>query len=998
MSLVPDPPPTLFPRPCHEDDPKLGFQRWEERLAGLTDTDLRGRLEQITAAAASRRLLAAVFAHSPYLTDSLMKEPQVLAAIDDAGYDAMLEGALADLAQRPEGEDRAAAMRRLRLAKRRSSLAIALADLSGARPLHWITAGLSRLAGALLNEALAYLLSDAARRHQLELEDPNEPLRRCGLTALGMGKLGAQELNFSSDVDLIVLYDPERMHSKARQGVDALAQRLTRELVAMVSERTADGYGFRVDLRLRPDPGATPLAVSLNAALLYYESMGQNWERAAMIKARPVAGDLELGRTFLKEIRPFVWRRSLDFLAIQDIHAVKRQIHAVKGGSVVAVEGHDIKLGRGGIREIEFFAQTQQLIWGGREPALRGNRTVDTLHALAEHGHMSKTVAEALEESYGFLRTVEHRIQMVADQQTHRLPADAAGVERLAAFLGYEDPAAFRQALLHHLHRVEDRYAKLFQEDSEPPAKVGSLVFTGDTPVPDTIETLTGLGFAEPERVFTLVRSWHHGRYRATRSTAARERLTLLMPELLQAFGSSADPDAALTAFDTFLSGLPAGVQLFAMLHANPQILDLLASVMGTAPVLAQYLARRPALLDAVLSPDFFEPMPKRKALRQEMEEQLATARSYEEELDCLRRLVHDRRFQAGVRLLLGLDGEETLARRLSDIADAALSVLLERVEREFAQRHGRVPGAEFAVVELGKLGSRELTFTSDLDLVFVYRVPEGAIGSDGEKSLDPTTYYSRFAQRLINATTAPTAEGVLYQIDMRLRPAGNAGPIVCTLPGFLRYHREEAWTWEHMALTRARVMSADAGFGEEVMEAICGILCQERDPEALAADVASMRERLEREKPAKGPWDIKHRRGGLIDCEFLAQYLELRYGHANPDIVLGASDAVFRKAQEKELIEADEAEGLERCLHFLRRIQGYLRLTIGDGGSDADLATAPEAIRRGLARACNALDFGWLEDTLEEVTGYVAEVFDRHITEPARAATSQDQAKEKTG
>ena len=940
-------------------------------------------------AEAPRRLLAAVFAQSPFLTDCLLKEPAVLAAIEERGHRSVLAGVLEELSLAPEGEDRAGAMRRLRLVRRRAALTIALADLAEAEPLEWVTESLSRLASGLLEAALAFLLREAEKRQQLVLADAAKPTADCGLVALGMGKLGARELNFSSDVDIIVIYEPERLNSRARQGPDALAQRLTRDLVTLMSERSGDGYCFRVDLRLRPDPGATPLAVSLHAALVYYESMGQNWERAAMIKARPVAGDLMLGKRFLKEIRPFIWRRSLDFLAIRDIHAVKRQIHAVKGGSVVAVEGHNVKLGRGGIREIEFFAQTQQLIWGGREPALRSNRTIEALGALATHGHIRETTAIELAESYAFLRQVEHRLQMIADQQTHSLPPDGEGVARLAAFLGYPDAAAFRRELLRHLQRVEDHYAKLFEEESEPTTTgAGSLVFTGDTPEPDTIATLTGLGFAQPERVFNLVRSWHHGRYRATRSTASRERLTLLMPQLLEAFGRSADPDAALTGFDAFLGGLPAGVQLFAMLHANPQILDLLASVMGTAPALAQHLARRPALIDTLLSPAFFQALPKRQELRLEMEEQLASARSYEEELDLLRRYVHDRRFQAGVQFLQGLASEEVVARRLSDIADAALQVLLERVEQEFAQQHGRIPGGAFAVVELGKLGSRELTFTSDLDLVFLYRVPEGRTASAGPRPLDATTYYSRFSQRLINAITAPTAEGVLYSIDMRLRPAGNAGPIVTTLAGFLRYHREESWTWEHMALTRARTLGSDAAFRDEVALDIEALLCAPRDRRVLAVDVAAMRARLAREKPPKGAWDIKQRRGGLIDCEFLAQYWELAEAAEHPEVLKGATDAVFRAVGEAGLVDPDETLVLERSLHFLRRMQGYLRLTLGEAGSDADLAAAPDAIRSGLARACNALDFGYLQDTLDEVTDYVAEAFERYIEAPASAGT----------
>ncbi len=994
MSLFPDPPPHANPRPYRDREADLGFQRLAERLEGLGDQ--ASPLQEITAAEGPRRLLAAIFSQSPFLTDCVLKEVEFFAQLVEAGPDKAFIGLKSAMEERPEGEDKAASMRRLRVIRRRAAMTIALADLTSAWDLDQVTGALTDLAIGLLGLAFDFLLLDAANRKQIELNNPKNPSQNCGYVALGMGKLGARELNFSSDIDLIVLYDPKAMNCTARHGPEAFAQRLTRDLVTLMSERTPDGYGFRVDLRLRPDPGATPLAVPINAALAYYESLGQNWERAAMIKARPVMGDLPMGRGFLKEIRPFVWRRSLDFLAIQDIHAIKRQIYAAKGGSVVAIEGHNVKLGRGGIREIEFYAQTQQLIWGGREPSLRQTRTVDAMRGLARHGMIKSKVAEELVESYAFLRRVEHRLQMVADQQTHSLPNDEEGIERLAAFLGYADAEGLRQDLLFHLHRVEDHYARLFEEEEQPQQEEApvNLVFVGDTPGPDTVATLTNFGYADPERVFNIVRSWHHGRYRATRSTATRERLTLLMPKLLEGLASSADPDAALTGFDTFLAGLPAGMHLFSLLKANPHLMELMAKVMGSAPALAKHLARRPALLDSLLSPDFFEPLPKRDLLIEEFDTQLESARSYEEELDLLRRSVHDRHFQAGVQMLLGLASEETLGRRLSDIADAALAVILVRAEVEFAKRHGQIPGSAFAVLELGKLGSREMTFTSDLDLVFLYRVPEGTLGSDGAKSLDPTTYFTRFSQRLINAITAPTAEGILYSIDMRLRPAGKAGPIASSYAGFERYQREEAWVWEHMALTRARVLSTDKVFRDEVAHSIRDLVTAKQDLSRLLTQVSDMRARLERDKPSQGTWDLKMRPGGLLDCEFLAQYWQLALSHDHPGILLGSTEEVFKAIDEAEIFDED-IEELVGAVRFLRRLQGYLRLTLGETPGDMDVAEAPEAIRDGLTKACDALDFAWLQDTLEEVAAVVSEFRERHITVPARAITEARPAAE---
>ncbi|MEO1193400.1 MAG: bifunctional [glutamine synthetase] adenylyltransferase/[glutamine synthetase]-adenylyl-L-tyrosine phosphorylase [Pseudomonadota bacterium] len=994
----------MLPRPYHAEDAALGFQRWQERLEALDDPALTTALQELSQAPGPQGVLAAVFAQSPFLTDCVLKEPALLVSLQEQGPDAVMKALLAELQRSEQSDgsdqpkDRTGMQRSLRQARRRAALIIALADLTGQWSLRQVTESLSALAKGLLNQALIFLLREASGRGLLELPHPDQPLRDCGFVGLGMGKLGAGELNYSSDVDLIILFDPKRLTCNGRFSANELAQRLTRDLIILISERTADGYAFRIDLRLRPDPGATPPAVSVNAALVYYESLGQNWERAAMIKASPMIGDERLGDDFLKEIHPFIWRRSLDFLAIKDIHAIKRQIHATKGGAVVAIEGHNVKLGRGGIREVEFFAQTQQLIWGGRHPALRDNRTRESLLALADAALITPEAAQDLYESYAYLRRIEHRLQMIADQQTHSLPDTAEGIERLAAFLGLADGAALRQELTAHLRRIEDHYARLFEEEGEEKTEeteiaeaLGDLVFTGDTAGPGTTETLSELGFTDPERVFALVRSWHHGRYRATRSTASRERLTLLMPRLLQALGESADPDAALVGFDTFLSGLPAGVQLFALLQANPHLLTLLAKVMGSAPALAHQLARRPVLIDSLLSPDFYSSLPKRQGLQEEFSTFLAAARSYEEELDLLRRAVHDRRFQAGVQLLLGIAQEATLSRRLSDIADAALLVVLEQVQAEFAQQHGIIPGAGFALLALGKLGSREMTFTSDLDLVFLYDVPDGVEASDGERPLDPTTYFLRFSQRLVAAITAPTAEGPLYTIDMRLRPAGNAGPLASSLTAFSKYHRDEAWTWEHMALTRGRLLANDPDFACRCQQRLTALLTAPRRPEALLRDIADMRVRLKRDKPAKGPWDLKQREGGLVEAEFLAQYWQLRHAEHHPHVLVGDTAAAFTVLASAGLIDPEMAECLERCTHFLRRLQGYLRLTLGGNDDGQDLSLVPDAIRQGVTDAASALDFAALEITLEEVAGYIADCFEAQIAAPARALEAQE-------
>ncbi|MEK9647477.1 MAG: glutamine-synthetase adenylyltransferase, partial [Alphaproteobacteria bacterium] len=504
-----------------------------------------------------------------------------------------------------------------------------------------------------------------------------------------------------------------------------------------MDERTRDGYVFRTDLRLRPDPGSTPPAMSALAAETYYESTGQNWERAAMVKARAVAGDIQVGLAFLDVLRPFMWRRHLDFAAIQDIQSIKRQINAHRGGGEVAVAGHNVKLGRGGIREIEFYAQTQQLIWGGRDPDLRVRGTLEAIDRLVAAGHVEPEAAADLHSAYEFHRRLEHRLQMVNDQQTHVVPESPEDIDKLGIFLGYDGGAAFAADFTHHMRSVERHYAALFEDDGDL-AGSGNLVFTGGDDDPDTLKTIAEMGYAEPARVSAMVRAWHTGRHRAMRSTRARELLTELVPSILEAFSSLPTPDAALLRFDEFLRGLPAGVQLFSLFTAHPGLFDLVAEIMGAAPRLATWLSRNPILLDGVLSNDFFDFLPTADDMRHDLDEVLSQARDLQDILDIERRWANDRVFQIGAHMLRGRLSPVDASGPLTDVADVCLSALLPAVEADFAETHGRIPGATMAVVAFGKMGSREMTVGSDLDLLFVYDVPADADASDGPRPLSP--------------------------------------------------------------------------------------------------------------------------------------------------------------------------------------------------------------------------------------------------------------------
>ena len=971
---------TVPPRPSNRAACRTGIERWveaAERDDGPAAARVRAALDDPTL----RPLCEAVFGNSPFVAELMIADP--LFALDALRTppEIVMNGVVGGLVEAERsGADIRPALRR---ARRKAALVIALADLAERLDTSAIARLLSNFADVAIAAAARHLLRRMAANTTIELPDANDPERGSGLIVLALGKLGARELNYSSDVDLIVFYDPEAVRFCEYEHLQRDFIRLARDLVNILAERTEDGYVFRTDLRLRPDPGATPVALSVLAAETYYESLGQNWERAAMIRVRQVAGDRAAGKLFLDRLRPFVWRKNLDFATIQDIHSIKRQINAHYGGAAIAIPGHNIKLGRGGIREVEFFAQTQQLIWGGRMPALRISGTTEALAALATAELIAPTVANDLAQSYWFLRRLEHRLQMVADQQTHSLPETDQGLEEIAVFLGYETRAAFEGELLFHLRRVEGYYARLFEEApalTAAEAGHGNLIFTGAEDDPSTIETLSQLGFANPSAVAGVVRSWHHGRYRAMRSARARELLTELIPALLSAFGRTPDPDGAFLRFDEFLSRLPSGIQLFSMFRANPNLLALIAEVMGGAPRLAEHLGRNASALDAVLSPDFYDPPPPANVLRHELAGTLDMASSYEDMLDRCRRWANDRKLQVGVQALQGLIDWTQAGAAFSDVAAVALAAVQQRVIAEFVRQHGWIGGGAWTVIALGKLGGHEMTPTSDLDLIFVYDYDELVQRSDGRSPLEPRRYFARLSQRTINAITAQTSEGNLYEVDMRLRPSGNAGPIASHIVGFEKYHEEQAWTWEHMALTRARVIAGDGALGRRVEQVIRAALIQPRDPDKLRVEVADMRARIEREFRAKSRWEVKYLRGGLVDIDFIAQYLQLRHAHAHPEVLHRATGDALTALSGIGALAAEDANVLQSALRLWQAVQGLLRLAITGRFEPEDDAAVPEALRGALLRATGEPDFLRLTLRMDETARAVHMIYQRII------------------
>jgi glutamate-ammonia-ligase adenylyltransferase len=711
-----------------------------------------------------------------------------------------------------------------------------------------------------------------------------------------------------------------------------------------------------------------------------------------MIKARPIAGDMAAGEEFMTFLIPFIWRKSMDFAAIEDIQAIKTQIHTHKGFAEISMDGHNIKIGRGGIREVEFFCQTQQLIDGGRNPLFRTKTTLDTLMQLKLEEKIPPDVHLELQDAYIFLRTLEHRLQMINDEQTQTLPDQASEFAKLGVFFGYPNIDEFREALFQTLASVRRHYDALFEFEKSPDRKAGRLVFTGSDDDPETLSSLSELGFQEPEKISQKIRDWHHGRYRATRTVRAKQTLTELTPNLLEALADTTEPDAAFIHFDVFLQKLPAGVQLFSLFKAYPSLLELLAQIMGMAPYLASSLAQNPQLLDGVLSTDFLGQTPLREELEESFDLMLSTAQDYQDVLDISRRWANDEKFRIGVQILKNVDhgtgkgATVTAGPALTDIAEVILDRLFPKVQEELAVRHGVIPGGQFAIVAAGKMGSRQMRPGSDADLIFVFNTPEDGMMTDGGKSIPAGLFYTRLSQRFINALSVLTGEGNLYEVDMRLRPHGKSGPIALNLEGFKKYYQEEAWTWEHLALTRARTVAGDATFRSEVDNTLHDINSTKRDPKKIRKDVASMRARVHKEFATGSVWSIKHAVGGLMDLEFLGQYLRLVHGHTHPDILEPNTIDCFQALSRLDLILPDEAEKLIEISNLYLNISGLLQICLGSRQMSDD---TPQALRSALAKAGNSASFDELREKLETAQSYVNTLAGKYIGTNDRKETT---------
>ncbi len=939
---------TVFPSPANTE------------AAGrlLADFAALGKAEAaFSRTKAGTALLTSLGGNAPYLADLALRDSADLLACMAQGPDAHVASLLAALRALPADIPRPALAQALRRAKRQAALAIAIADLGGVWLLEQITRALSDLAELALRAALRHLLRALHEAGRITLPWPDEPERDCGFVALALGKLGAHELNYSSDIDLVLLYDPQSPpYPEESQGLMA---RLARDLTALLAERDAEGYVFRVDLRLRPDPSATPPVVALPTALTYYESQGRTWERAAFSKARPVAGDLALGTQFLAAIRPFIWRKYLDFAAVADIHEMKRQIDAQTGHKGLA--GHDVKRGRGGIREIEFIVQTLGLVWGGHDPALRIPATLEALPALARAGHLPMPAARALAADYRLLRQVEHRLQMVDDRQTHALPTNAAELDAFVTFLGQP---GFKRDFPRLLARVHRHFTRFFDAGTQAEPDLFDPGPQGPPPAAFS-QRLRAMGFADPPHIAQRLREWQSGQMPALKHGRARELLDGLLPDLMSALGAQPEPDKAFALFDHLLSQQRAGVQLLSLFRRNPALLSRLATVLGASPALADYLAGDAQALETLLSPSarFAAPRPVLRRL-------LAEAADLEQAVAITRRFVRQEEFHLSVATLEGrLDADATGHLR-SALAGAALSLLLPRVMAAHRARYGRVKGGAFAVVALGKAGAAEMLAGSDLDLMLIYDFSPAEMA--------PTPYFVRLSHAFTAALTAQGAEGPLYHVDMRLRPSGNAGPVAVSLAAFARYHVSEAWTWERLALTRARVLAATPGFAPRVEAAIHAALCREVPRARILADTRAMHEKVLAELKPRGPFDVKTQPGGMMTLVFIAQALQLIHGPDAPALFQPNTKAALQGLAGGGYLARQDADRLIAADFLWRTVQGMNRIT---GLSDR-ANTPPAAMLAPLLRATGTADLAALRALMADTAANVRDCFNRTINQ----------------
>jgi len=930
------------------------------------------------------RLLGAFLGGSESLPEQLAARRDVFSSlfleggIADRGTDVSFLSEAADLADRCGTErEIQAGLRHLRL---REVVRIAARDLAGLSPLPEVMADLSRLASASLAGAIRFARRQLSGRYGAPvIEMTGGDRRECGFAVLGMGKLGGHELNFSSDIDLIYLYETERGMTGGGEGGEAVTFhqyfiRLCELITRIISEVTEDGIVFRVDLRLRPDGTKGDLANSLRSAEVYYESWGQTWERAAMIKARPVAGDAWIGEEFLKTITPFVYRKYLDFTSLEEVKEMKDRIDVASARN--RKHENDLKLGMGGIREIEFFAQAHQLIYGGKNPELRCRATVEALRALAGAGIISRKDEEMLGEAYGFLRSLEHRIQVYQDRQTHILPQKEEDLLRLARAMGLPDGPALLSSVDRYKTHVRSVYGSLFHTTSGGSVpEISPDVLSVLDPESESEEIdahLAALGFTDLEGAQRNVAVLRDGPPFVRMPARARRYLGKIAPLVLSCVVRSPNPDMALHHVERFLSAVGARTMFYALMVENREVIDVLVRLFGSSRFLSGYLLRHPELMDTFLRKDLSLLIKTKFDLGKELGKSLAACADFEQELDELRRFKNEETLRIGMNDLAGNLSLEEGMLQLSVLAEILLSYALALARRETGKRFGvpmtTVEGekeveANFCVLGMGKLGAGELSYHSDLDIIFLY---SGAGETAPLPGKDPASFrrvsnhefFAKVAQRLISILTTATREGHVYHLDTRLRPSGNAGPLVSSLEAFERYHEQSAKLWERQALLRCRFVAGDREFGRRMENVISRFIFDRPLPPDAAVEIHRLRTRMERElgRERQDRRNLKVGRGGIVDVEFAVQYLQLVHGPDNRSLRSRSTLKALHELYQANVLSHDDFKAMDEGYRFLRAQEISLRLAHDDSIEHFDPSRLPPDQRERYRRETEAI------------------------------------------
>ncbi len=942
---------------------------------------------------------------SPFLTNILCRDPQyfhdlfVLRRIDSRRHASeTLEQLRVEVGEEAEY---ASVLPILRRFKSCEVLRIAARDLAGLAPLEEVTLELTQLAEAALQIAYEAAMRALIADHGIPMMDTPQGASQAELTILGMGKFGGRELNFSSDIDIVYLYSSNSGETAGIDGeggkrgiisLHAFFVRLAEMVTKALSQVTEDGFVFRVDLGLRPEGKSGDMAISQRSAEVYYESWGRSWERAAMLKARPVAGSLELGERFLAAIEPFIYRKYLDYNLIEDMMGMKKKIDASLARER---EGeYNIKLGRGGIREIEFFIQALQLVYAGKNKGLRERNSLKALDALRSARMIRDDDHHDLSEAYRFLRTVEHRIQVVQERQTHSLPRkddEFTALARRTGFLRSNGVERFRQTLEMHRGNVSAIYGGLFFESGQKlleEVRPEVYVFFDHRADPDLVkDMLAERRFENVDIAYDNLLILRDGPPRAKLTERAQRILEKIAPLLLQEIFDSSDPDMALANLERFLSAVGSRSTFYALLAENREVLKLLVSLFGVSEFLSKIFIGHPEILDSMVAKSYAASLKVRAAMEEELTAMLERSGDFEERLDLIRSYRHEEFLRIGMNDIYVKFGQTEIAGQLTNLAEVCLAAAHTLAKQElsrfgtptYCDLAGEVQEASLAIVAMGKMGGCELNYHSDLDIIYIY---DHQGQTNGEKQISNREYFAKLGQKIIMILTTQTREGYVYKIDTRLRPSGNAGPLVTSLESFRDYHRNEAQVWERQALTKARVVLGEEILAECIEEVIRHTVYGRGADGVIGGEIHRLRKRMECEiaKESEGNYNIKTGRGGMVDVEFIVQYLQLIHGHDLPDIRNTNTLIALKSILASALLSEEDGNILITGYKFLRRLENRLRIvhdySMNDlGGSKSYLNKL--ALRLGYdPKLRNPGDL--LMQEYEQVTNAVRKVYGR--------------------